>query len=98
MGELGPGLYEALITEGLKAQLIELAERLPSRQRELRAAEAPDRIAWHLSRQIELALSDVVESDRVEIGLRVARVLLERLGELVRLDRSVVPTDPATVL
>lgn len=96
--ELGPGLYETLVTEGLKAQLDELAERLPSRQRELRAAEAPDRIARHLSRQIELALSDVADADRVEVGLTVARALLDRLAELVDIDPSVVPIDPATVL
>ncbi len=98
MEELGPGLYETLITEGLKAQLEELAEQLPSRQRELRAAEAPDRIAWHLRKQIEMALADVGDADRVQVGLTVARALLDRLGELVAIDRAVVPMDPATVL
>lgn len=72
MEELGPGLYEALITDGLKAQLDALADRLPSRVRGLRAAEAPDRVAWHLSRQIESALADVGDAERVEVGLRVA--------------------------
>jgi hypothetical protein len=38
--ELGPGLYERLLTEGLKAQLDELAESIPTEQRALRAAEA----------------------------------------------------------
>lgn len=52
MEQLGPGLYEVLDTEGLRAQLDELADRLSPRQRELRAAEAPDRIPWHLSNQI----------------------------------------------
>jgi hypothetical protein len=51
--ELGPGLYETLVTEGLKVQLAELADRLPSVRREVRTAEAPDRIAWHLSQQID---------------------------------------------
>lgn len=60
MEELGPGLYEALVTEGLKAQLEGLADRLPARVRDLRAAEAPDRIAWHLSKQIESALATSV--------------------------------------
>jgi hypothetical protein len=83
MEELGPGLYEALVTEGLKAQLDSLAERLPSRVRDLRAAEAPDRIAWHLSKQIESALADVGDAERVGVGLTVARALLDRLGELV---------------
>ena len=98
MAELGPGLYEVLITEGLKAQLAALADRMPSRQRELQSAEAPNRIALHLSRQIELALADVDDPQRVEIGLSVARALIDRLGELVSVDPSVTPADPATVL
>jgi len=79
--EPAPGLYEALITEGLKAALGSLDAQLLARSRPLRAAEAPNRIAWHLSRQIELALSDLSEAERVETGLRVARELLERLSE-----------------
>lgn len=98
MEELGPGLYEALVTEGLKAQLDSLADRLPSRVRDLRAAEAPDRIAWHLSKQIESALADVGDAERVSVGLSVARALLDRLGDLVALDPATVPADPATVL
>jgi superfamily II DNA or RNA helicase/HKD family nuclease len=98
MEELGPGLYEALVTEGLKAQLDSLADRLPSRVRDLRAAEAPDRIAWHLSKQIESALADVSDAERVGVGLSVARALLDRLGELVAVDPAAVPLDPATVL
>ena len=98
MEELGPGLYEALITEGLKAQLDALADRVPSRVRDLRAAEAPDRIAWHLSKQLESALADVGDSERVGVGLTVARALLNRLGELLTIDPMAVPADPATVL
>ena len=98
MSELGPGLYEHLITEGLKLQLDELGDRLPSRQRGLDAAEAPNRIALHLSRQIEGALADVSEGDRVEIGLNVARALLGGLGELVDVDPSMIPIAPASVL
>ena len=96
--ELGPGLYERLLTEGLKAQLDELGESFRSERRGLRAIEAPDRIAWHLSRQIERALADVGDEDRVTVGLAVARALLHRLGELVEVDPSVVPTEPLTVL
>lgn len=98
MAELGPGLYEALVTEGLKVQLDALADRLLPRVRDLRAAEAPDRIAWHLSKQIESALADVGDSERVVVGLSVAQALLDRLGELVTVDPAAVPADPATVL
>lgn len=98
MEELGPGLYETLITEGLTAQLDALSDRLQSRVRGLRAAETPDRIAWHLSKQIESALADVGDTERVEVGLSVARALLDRLGELVTVDPTALPVDPANVL
>lgn len=98
MAELVPGLYETLLTEGLKAQLEEIAGRLPAQIRPLRAAEAPDRIAVHLRQQIELALSGLSEDDSVEVGIRIAQALLDRLGELVKVDRDGVPVDPAAVL
>jgi hypothetical protein len=71
--ELGPGICEALVTEGLRAQLDALADATPATTRALASAEAPDRIAWHLSRQIERALNDVTDADAdrgVEIGQR----------------------------
>ncbi len=80
-----------------KARLHALADAVPD-QRALHAAEAPDRIAWHLSRQIERALSDVGESDRARVGVEVARALLNRLGQMVEVDPSDAPSDPATVL
>lgn len=98
MGELTPGLYEVLMTEGLQARLAALADALPTEQRALQAAEAPDRIAWHLSREIERALSDVGEADRARVGIEVTQALLDRLGELIEVDPSVAPVGPATVL
>ncbi len=95
---LGPGLYESLITEGLAAQLAELGGHMASEQRALRSAEAADRVAWHLSRQVERALADVSEGRRVEVGLTVARELLRCLGEMVTADSSAAPVDPARVL
>jgi hypothetical protein len=53
--ELPAGLYEVLVTDALKARLDALAESIPTEQRSLHAAEVPDRIAWHLSREIERA-------------------------------------------
>jgi HKD family nuclease len=98
MEELAAGLYEVLVTEGLQARLEELAERLPTQQRGLHPAEAPDRIAWHLSQEIERALNDVGENERARVGIEMARALLDRLGELVGSDRSARPVDPAMVL
>jgi hypothetical protein len=75
MEELAAGLYEVLVTEGLQARLDELAERLPTGQRGLHPAEASDRIAWHLSREIEHALNDVGETDRARVGIEVATAI-----------------------
>jgi superfamily II DNA or RNA helicase/HKD family nuclease len=96
--ELPVGLYEVLVTEGLKTRLDALQGSLPAEERALQAAEAPDRVAWHLSREIERALSDVGEADRARVGVEVARALLDRLGDLVVVDSSTAPVGPATVL
>lgn len=98
MDELGPGLYEALITEGLRARLEALVERTPIDQRALRSAEAADRIAGHLSRQIEAALKDVGDDDRVAVGLQVAQALLAKLSEFAPTDPADAPVEPAQVL
>ena len=44
MDDLGPGLFESLVTEGLRAQLAEIDDRLLPEKHALRSAEAPDRI------------------------------------------------------
>jgi HKD family nuclease len=95
--DLGPGLYEALITEALADRLDDVATDLVE-QRALQPTEAPDRIAWHLSREIERALADVGSERRAEVGLSIAQMLLERLGDLVETDPTAVPTAPASVL
>ena len=96
MEELAAGLYEVLVTEGLQARLDELAERLPDRAASAcTPAEAPDRIAWHLSREIERAL-DRRRRDRPGPGRdrggprtarsagRAGRVLTRRCGPSIR--------------
>jgi hypothetical protein len=84
--ELAAGLYEALVTENLRDRLSVIAGTPPSQQRALHAAETPDRVAWHLSREIERALNDVPDKDRARVGIEVARALLDRLGELLKVD------------
>ena len=98
MAELGPGIYERLITEGLRAQLDELAKNMPVDERRLNSADASDRIAWHVSQQVERALLDVSDEQRVAIGLQLARALIDRLGELVDIDQQARLADPASVL
>ncbi len=101
MEALGPGIYELLVTEELRARLSAL-RGLVAEQRGLHPAEAADRLAWHVSRELERALRDLGEADRVAVGVQVARALLDRLGELLagRLppDPGVRPVEPGTVL
>ena len=98
MTELGPGIYERLITEGLREQLDELAKHVPVDERPLNSADASDRIAWHVSQQVERALLDVGDEQRVKVGLQVARALLNRLGELVDVDQQAMLADPGSIL
>lgn len=70
------GLYELLISEGLDASLKQLDGRLTLAREDLRPAEAADRIAQHVARALERALSDVKESERAATGIELARQLL----------------------
>ncbi|MEZ5376802.1 MAG: DUF3427 domain-containing protein [Acidimicrobiales bacterium] len=98
MEELAAGLYEVLLTEGLQRRLEEISDAGRTKDRRLHAAETPDRIAWHLGRQIERALNDVPDKDRARVGIEVARALISRLGEMVDVDADTLPIDPGTVL
>lgn len=59
MPETERGLYETLVTEALEEQLGALGGRLQARRSELHEAEAADRIALHLSRVIERAITSL---------------------------------------
>jgi hypothetical protein len=97
--ELPRGLYEVLVTKSLEDQLVNVDYDLIRRQR-LRSADAADRIAQLLARQIERALDAIPEADRVAIGVEVAHQLLETLGQ--RLPRTepvnASPVTPGEVL
>lgn len=97
MGEIESGLYEALVTDEMASEL-ETLERLTPDQRDLNVAEAPDRIASHISRQIERSLRGVPDAKRVEVGTTVARDLLTRLADLTQQEPHDLPVDPAIVL
>ncbi|WP_407345314.1 DUF3427 domain-containing protein [Pengzhenrongella phosphoraccumulans] len=96
--ELEPGLYELLITSGLRAKLDNLSSALVPRDRSLSSADAADRIAWHVSKQVERALLDVSDEDRVSVAVKVAQALLYRLGEVAHVDESAQLIEPASVL
>ena len=86
------------MTESLRARLVALPDPDAIEQRALAASEAADRIAWHVGREIERSLADVGEGDRAQVGIEVARALLQQLGVLVTADPTALPVDPGTVL
>lgn len=88
--DLAAGLYEVLVDEALAARLSDLDERLVDHA-PLRPADAADRIALHLARQIERAVDSVPESDRVTVGVEIAGRLLEEL--MRRLPRAEAATE-----
>jgi superfamily II DNA or RNA helicase/HKD family nuclease len=92
-----PGIYEVLVTEALSRQL-DLYEGAFRPTRSLHSAEAADRIALHLSRQIEQSLAAVGDSDRVRVGVEVARDLVMRLVDLVGADQSEILVESGEVL
>lgn len=93
-----PGLYEQLLTEVLRRELDSLDTRFNTSSRSLRAAEAADRIALHLSRHIQRTLESVGDSDRVQVGIEVARDLIARLAKIVDGELAETPVEPGTVL
>ncbi|BCY15424.1 DUF3427 domain-containing protein [Actinoplanes sp. L3-i22] len=78
--DLTAGLYEDIVTESLLTKLAHLDDRLVERQG-MRSAEASDRFARLLARQIERALDTVPEHERVKVGVEVVRSLLDVLHE-----------------
>src|SRR5262245_5033721 len=94
---MDPGIYEVLVTEALRGRLGLLESSLrPTRL--LHTAEAADRIALHLSREIERSLEAIPDKDRVEAGIEIARDLIRRLAELAAADTSAEPVEPGEVL
>ena len=77
------GLYEVLITEALAAALRDLGEHLEARSTELRAAEAADRIALHLSRIVQRAIAAMEDDKRVASSIELARLLLAQIDASV---------------
>ena len=76
------GLYEVLITEALEEQLDKLGGSLEAIREELRAPEAADRIALHLSRVVERAIAAIDEGERTAAGIDLARRLIDIIRTL----------------
>jgi superfamily II DNA or RNA helicase len=76
------GLYEVLLTEALEEQLGDLDGALEPIRSVLRAPEAADRIALHLARVIERAVDSIAEGERTNVGLNLARRLIDLICKL----------------
>jgi superfamily II DNA or RNA helicase/HKD family nuclease len=75
-----PGLYESLITESLSRELESLdSDNLSVQKRKLHPAEASDRLALHLGKVVISALSSVNDKDRVDVGIKLARDLIDSI-------------------
>jgi superfamily II DNA or RNA helicase len=95
-----PGLYETLITEALVDHLDEAAQRWHVVRDSLRPPEAPDRIAFHLSKVIERAVQGMSEAERSEKGVTLARAIVDLIKTFkgTEEDGGERPTLPSGVL
>lgn len=82
MPSLERGLYEVLVTEALEERLDKLNTALEPIRTALRAPEAADRIALHLSRLIERVVNSIGEGERTNVGLDLARRVIDLLREM----------------
>lgn len=94
--EFGAGLYETILNEAFARRLSGIDDGLVD-QRPLRTADASDRIAQYLARELKRGLDSVADADRVAVGVGVARRLLDELfGALPHTAAdaaNVLPTD-----
>jgi DNA or RNA helicases of superfamily II len=97
--DLVPGLYEELVSAALLGRLASVEDALVKRI-ELRPADAADRIAQHLAREVMRAIDAIPEAERVATGVEVARRLIEELVRHVPRSGAAAssPVDPASVL
>ena len=95
------GLYESLITEALEKELAHLEDRFVAKRKSLQASEAADRIALHLARLVERAISTIDDEVRSRDGTALARHLIDTviqfLPEAAALQAE-RPMQPAEVL
>jgi superfamily II DNA or RNA helicase len=92
------GLYETLLTERLAAEFQTLESGLRPHLSALRPADAANRIALHLARVIERALQDLDDEQRVEVGVALARQLVETIARTTDADATQAPATAAQVL
>src|SRR5688500_11377156 len=100
MTPLSRGLYETLLTEALQQRLNHPQLQGEPEVNELRAAEAGDRIALHLASVVERAIAGLPDEKRVQLGIEVARKLIQIVTQDTKVDSLVAeqPAAPARIL
>jgi superfamily II DNA or RNA helicase len=94
--ELKPGLRESLLTPEVEAAVAEAArEGLHPQLASLADAEAADRVSRHVAAAIARAIADAPEGDRAQLGIRLARELLELVEGAAP---AQIPVEPGQVL
>src|SRR5690349_14091138 len=81
MERLPKGAYDRLVTDALYEVLSSPEVSELTEITKLRAPDAADRIALHVSGVIERALDALPDDKRVEMGVQLARRLIERIVE-----------------
>lgn len=77
--ELGPGLWELLVTEGLQDRLDQLD--LERDVEQLRNAEAADRLSRHVAEVVARLIRDQPEDQQSRLGTVLVRELVARLQQ-----------------
>lgn len=100
MSDRPRGLYEVLITETIALQLSTLGDDLHAIRSNVRPAEAADRLALHLGRIVQRAITGVDDADRVTVGVALARTLIELIDRTISGSQAGLdaPIEPGTVL
>jgi hypothetical protein len=93
MDPLTRGLYETLLTEALAAELTRLAPALREGRDALRSAEAADRLSLHVARIVRRLIATVDEKERVAVGVRLTRSLINGLGKIAQEKGSAAAVD-----
>lgn len=78
------GLYESIMTDSLSQELESLDDdAIAVHTQKIHPAEAGDRLALHLGKVVERALSTVSDQDRVDIGVRLVRDLVSNIENTI---------------
>ena len=95
--EFKPGLYEDLITEGLRVELEKTAPNLVVNEASIDVADLPSRLTRHISRILLRSLESFSDDDVKNLGPNLANEVIKKAHELTTGDArfsELVSSDP----